>query len=231
MLQNIHLMPRWLIELEKILDSFSGDTGSHANFRLLLSAEPSTGVPIGILDRSIKLTNEPPSGLKANMKRAFTYFPKEEIEDKDSKVKSIYFGLCFFHSTVIERKRFGPKGWNMSYPFNVGDLRDSYLVLNRYMESNSGSSKIPFEDLIYIFGEIMYGGHIVDDWDRRLARAYLENIMTPQIFEEEELFPYIEGKNLSFKVPAPTNFEKYLEHIELSLGQETPLAYGLHPNA
>lgn len=43
-------------------------------------------------------------------------------------------------------------GWNMSYPFNVGDLRDSYLVLNRYMESNSGSSKIPFEDLIYIFG-------------------------------------------------------------------------------
>jgi dynein heavy chain len=98
----------------------------------------------------------------------------------------------------------------MSYPFNVGDLRDSYLVLNRYMESNQGSSKIPFEDLIYIFGEIMYGGHIVDDWDRRLARAYLENIMTPQIFEEEELFPYIEGKNLSFKVPAPTNFEKYL---------------------
>jgi hypothetical protein len=29
----------------------------------------------------------------------------------------------------------------------------------------------------------MYGGHIVDDWDRRLARGYLENIMTPQIFE------------------------------------------------
>jgi dynein heavy chain len=151
-LQNIHLMPRWLVELEKILDSFSGDTGSHINFRLLLSAEPSTGVPIGILDRSIKLTNEPPSGIKANMKRAFTYFPKEEVDEKDPKVKCILFGLCFFHSTVIERKRFGPLGWNMSYPFNMGDLRDSYLVLNRYMESASGSSKIPFEDLIYIFG-------------------------------------------------------------------------------
>jgi dynein heavy chain len=138
--------------LEKILDSFSGDTGSHINFRLLLSAEPSTGIPIGILDRSIKLTNEPPSGIKANMKRAFTFFPKEEVDEKDPKVKCILFGLCFFHSTVIERKRFGPLGWNMAYPFNTGDLRDSYLVLNRYMESNSGSSKIPFEDLIYIFG-------------------------------------------------------------------------------
>jgi dynein heavy chain len=32
---------------------------------------------------------------------------------------------------MIERRRFGPKGWNMSYPFSIGDLRDSYLVLNK----------------------------------------------------------------------------------------------------
>jgi dynein heavy chain len=58
----------WLIELEKLLDSYAGDQGSgNSKFKLFLSAEPSTGVPIGILDRSIKLTNEPPAGLKANM--------------------------------------------------------------------------------------------------------------------------------------------------------------------
>lgn len=73
-------MPRWLIELEKILDAYSGEAGGgNPNFKLFLSAEPSTGVPIGILDRSIKLTNEPPAGLKANMKRAWNYFPPEEI--------------------------------------------------------------------------------------------------------------------------------------------------------
>jgi len=127
-------MPRWLGELEKILDIFGGDSGGNPNFRLFLSADPSPDVPIGILDRSIKLTNEPPAGLKANMKRAWTYFTKEEIEDKDIKVKSILFALCFFHSTVIERRRFGPKGWNMMYPFSTGDLRDSYLVMNRYIE-------------------------------------------------------------------------------------------------
>jgi dynein heavy chain len=32
-------------------------------------------------------------------------------------------------------------------------------------------------------------------------------------------------------VPAPTTHDKYLEHIDLSLQYETPLAYGLHPNA
>jgi dynein heavy chain len=192
-------MPTWLIELEKILDSFTGE-GGNSNFRLFLSAEPSTGIPIGILDRSIKLTNEPPTGLKANMKRAWTYFSKEEIEEKDSKIKSILFALCYFHSTLIERRRFGAKGWNMNYPFNMGDLRDSYLVMNRYMEQNQGG-KVPFDDLIYIFGEIMYGGHIVDDWDRRLCNNYLFNIMHEGLFDELELFPFIEGKGISFKVP------------------------------
>lgn len=64
----------------------------------------------------------------------------------------------------------------MFYPFNIGDLRDSYYVLIKNLENNT-SGRIPWDDLKYIFGEIMYGGHIVDDWDRKLCNAYLENIM------------------------------------------------------
>lgn len=230
MLQNIHLMPKWLITLEKTLDAFALEGGgNNPAFRLFLSAEPSTGIPIGILDRSIKLTNEPPAGLKANMKKALTYFPRDEIEDKDPRLKSILFGLCFFHSTVLERRKFGPMGWNMFYPFNIGDLRDSYNVLNKYFEAQIG--KIPWEDLTYIFGEIMYGGHIVDDWDRRLCKAYLDNLMKDALLDELELFPFVEGKSFSFKTPPPSTYEKYLEYIETTLTQETPIAYGLHPNA
>lgn len=88
----------------------------------------------------------------------------------------------------------------MSYPFNMGDLRDSYAVMNRYLSQNQGG-KVPFDDLIYIFGEIMYGGHIVDNWDRILCNSYLFNIMNEKLFDETELFPYIEGKGYSFKVP------------------------------
>ncbi len=128
MLQNIHLMPRFLIELEKKLDIYAIE-GSANNFRLYLSSDPSNEIPIGLLERSIKLTNEPPQGLKQNMKRAFTFFNKEEIEDKDPKIKTILFALCYFHTVMIERRKFGPKGWNMHYPFNMGDLRDSAIVL------------------------------------------------------------------------------------------------------
>ena len=95
MLQNIHLMPKWLLELEKKLDEFALK-GSNPSFRLFLSAEPSDNIPIGILERSIKLTNKPPQGLMANMKRAFTFFSKEEIEDMKSKIKTILFALCYY---------------------------------------------------------------------------------------------------------------------------------------
>ena len=41
--------------------------------------------------------------------------------------------------------------------------------------------QVPWTDLRYLFGEIMYGGHITDDWDRRLCRTYLEEYMKPEL--------------------------------------------------
>jgi hypothetical protein len=50
-------MPNWLKELEKILEAMVNEGGSgNSIFRLFLSAEPSKDVPIGILDKSIKLS-------------------------------------------------------------------------------------------------------------------------------------------------------------------------------
>ena len=86
MLQNVHLMPTWCKHLEKTMDNMALE-GSHPNFRIFLSADPNDGIPIGILDRSIKLTNEPPQGLQANLRRAFALFTKEDFEERDTKVK------------------------------------------------------------------------------------------------------------------------------------------------
>ena len=48
---------------------------------------------------------------------------------------------------------------------------------------------MPWEDLRYLFGEILYGGHIVEDWDRRLSSAYLNKHFTENLLEGPELFP------------------------------------------
>ena len=56
--------------------------------------------------------------------------------------------MCAFHAVLGERKRFGSKGYNMMYPFSLGDLRDSTIVLSNYMEN--APSKIPWADLRYV---------------------------------------------------------------------------------
>lgn len=225
MLENLHLMSKWLTVVEKKLEVFA-DTAVK-NARVFLSAEPAAEVtrqiPQGILQNAIKVTNEPPLGMKANMRRAFACFDQDYLDmcTKQNEFKSILFALCFFHGAILERRKFGPQGFNISYPFNLGDLTISASVLYNYLENNQ---KIPWVDLRYIFGEIMYGGHISDDWDRRLTRTYLEVIMKEDLFNGMELGP-------GFPCPPPGSYEEYSQYIEESLPPDSPYMFGLHPNA
>lgn len=124
----------------------------------------------------------------------------QDVCSKESEFKAILFSLCYFHACVSERRKFGPQGWNLSYPFSIGDLTISVYVLFNYLE---GNRNIPWADLKYLFGEIMYGGtnyesyyielninyvnamfligHITDDWDRRLCQTYLNEFMQPSL--------------------------------------------------
>ena len=80
----------------------------------------------------------------------------------------VYIIFAFSNKNITIQLSFLFKGWNKSYPFNTGDLVISMNVLYNYLEANN---RIPWEDLRYLFGEIMYGGHITDDWDRRLCKV------------------------------------------------------------
>jgi len=210
--------------------------GSHANFRLFLTSDPGhelMPIPIGLLEKCIKLTNEPPAGMKANLQRAFAFFDPHYFEGLEAKNKTILFALSFFHAVMVERRKFGPKGWNAHYNFSIGDLRDSEIVCKNYLEkSASTSGKIPWDDLRYIFGDIMYGGYITDDFDRLLCSTYLINMMNEDLFGEPELFPFCDGRGgITFKCPHAQSHEQYSEYIKNELPPETPLAFGMHPNA
>ncbi|XP_069366837.1 dynein axonemal heavy chain 11 [Paralichthys olivaceus] len=226
-LQNIHLVGRWLGSLEKLLERCCAD--SHPDYRVFMSAEPAPTpqehiIPQGILENAIKITNEPPTGMHANLHSALDNFDQDILDQcsREQEFKTILFSLCYFHACVAERRKFGPQGWNRKYPFNTGDLTISVNVLYNYLEANT---QVPWEDLRYLFGEIMYGGHITDDWDRRLCRTYLEEYMQPNQFDRKlALGP-------GFVVPSNLDYQGYHDFIDEMLPHESPVHYGLHPNA
>ncbi|XP_076235061.1 dynein beta chain, ciliary [Calliopsis andreniformis] len=226
-LQNVHLVRKWLPTLEKKMEQLS--EAPHDDYRLFISAEPSPDpqesvIPQGILESAIKITNEPPSGIQANIHKALDNFTQETLDScsKETEFKAILFALCYYHAVVAERRKFGAQGWNRSYPFNFGDLTISVSVLYNYLEN---SIKVPYEDLRYLFGEIMYGGHITDDWDRRLCRTYLMEYLKPELVEGElYLAP-------EFLVPPNSDYAAYHQYVDDYLPAESPVLYGLHPNA
>ncbi|CAI6373183.1 unnamed protein product [Macrosiphum euphorbiae] len=227
MLQNVHLVQKWLPSLDKKMEaSFEHP---HINYRIFISAEPAGDplyhiIPQGVLDSSIKITNEAPTGMMANLHKSLDNFNQDTLEmcSKEAEFKAILFSLCYFHAAIQERSKFGAQGWNRLYPFNVGDLTISVNVLYNYLEANN---KVPWEDLRYLFGEIMYGGHITDDWDRRLCRTYLEVYMNPDLMEGDLLFAP------GFAAPPNTDYKSYHEYIDDLLPSESPILYGLHSNA
>lgn len=236
LLQNIHLTIDWTSgPLNERVDKLAEN--AHNDFRLFLSAEPppglEQGLPISLLKNCVKLTNEPPQGMLANLKRALANFTDEMVDScaKQAEFKSIIFALSYFHAAILERKKFGVGnlpgstsgiGWNMNYPFNTGDLLCCGQCAVNYLENNN---KVPWDDLKYIFGEIMYGGHIVEDWDRRLAFSYLDKYLVEELLEGMDFFPKFQNP------PNTLTMKQSVEHIDEVFPAESPLAFGLHPNA
>lgn len=58
------------------------------------------------------------------MKRLYQLITEPQFTrcTKPSKYKKLLFALCFFHSILLERKKFLQLGWNVVYGFNDSDF-------------------------------------------------------------------------------------------------------------
>lgn len=81
-LQNCHLATSWMLSMERIVLNIAENAAKvNKTFRLFMSSMPSKSFPVAVLQNSVKVTNEPPKGLRANMKRAFAEMTEEFFEE------------------------------------------------------------------------------------------------------------------------------------------------------
>jgi dynein heavy chain len=97
---------------------------------------PSSKFPVPVLQNGIKITNEPPKGLKANLLRTYN-----EVTDisynsctKSFEFKKLLFSLGFFHAVILERRKYGAIGWNIPYEWMNSDFETSQLQLKMYLD-------------------------------------------------------------------------------------------------
>ena len=238
LLQNCHLAKSWMPNLERLVFELSeGITETDRNFRLFLTSFPASYFPVSVLQTSIKMTNEPPRGLCANMLRSFELaMPKDKFigEAKNSLDRArrrILFSLSFFHAVVQERRKFGPLGWNIRYEFNDSDIVTSISVLEMFLQglpTKNVQDHMPWDALLYVTGEINYGGRVTDDWDRRCLRAILKRCYQASSLDDGKFALSNSGV---YHVPAECSYNTVIETLKGLPPVDQPEVFGLHANA
>jgi dynein heavy chain len=225
LLQNTHLGLNYLTEVETYLTKAEE---LHEDFRLWITAEPHPEIPIGLLQMSIKLTNEAPVGMRAGLRNSYAWVNQDMLDAVGRyEWRQMLFVMCYMHSIVQERRKFGPIGWNILYEFNQSDLSACVQFLqNHTMEMDAKKLNSPtWPTVTYMISQIQYGGRITDPFDELLMDTYAGQYFNKGSLEKGlELFK-------GYVVPDETDIAKFRAAIEDLPSQESPEIFGLHPNA
>ena len=188
-------------------------TNPHPDFRLWLTTDPTDAFPLGILQRSLKVVNEPPNGLKLNMGASYTKISEPILAECPHKAfRPLVFVLAFFHANVQERRKYGKLGWNVPYDFNETDFRISMALIGTYLTKafENRDDLIPWGTLRYLIGEAMYGGRVSDAYDRRVLTTYLDEYLGDFLFDEFQPFHFYADERVDYAVPALGHRDNYI---------------------
>lgn len=229
LLQNCHLYKSFMPQLEKVVEAFEESNTIHKDFRLFLTSMPAVYFPVPVLQTGVKVTIEPPKGLRANVLRSFLAADASMLErdTKEIEWRRIQFGLKFFHATIQERRKFGPLGWNIRYEFNDSDLETSTTITGNMLNQDG---QIPWDTLLFVIGHINYGGRVTDDNDRRCLLAILEKFVTPEILKPDYCF----SESGTYRCPPTSDtgsLEDFREFVQTFPLSEHPEVFGMHENA
>ena len=226
-LANCHLMLSWMPTLEKMIEAFiEGDP--HPNFRLWVSSSPDPNFPITILQRGIKMTTEPPKGLRANLQTLFNTIGEEQFHrcGQKSAYRRLLFSLVWFHAILLERRKFKSLGFNIPYDFNESDFAICHDLIIVFLDEYP--NKVPYDAMRYLIAEANYGGRITDDFDRRLVNVYIGEFITENAVQTDN---FLLSELPNYFIPNDGELQHYKDFIRSMPASDHPAAFGQHPNA
>uniref|UniRef100_A0A671KAM8 Dynein heavy chain C-terminal domain-containing protein n=1 Tax=Sinocyclocheilus anshuiensis TaxID=1608454 RepID=A0A671KAM8_9TELE len=195
----------WMCELDKLVDDLQVQE-CHPYFRLWLSSSPHPEYPIAILQTGIILSLPGSCAVRGCCCTVSCS------------------SLSFFHSVILERKKFLQLGWNIVYSFNDSDFEVSENLLSLYLDEYE---EIPWDALKFLIAGINYGGHVTDDLDRRLLATYINQYFCPALF----VCVYRVSSLVHYYVPRDGPQSSYMDFIGQLPALEHPELFGQHPNA
>uniref|UniRef100_A0A1I7UMZ6 Cytoplasmic dynein 2 heavy chain 1 n=1 Tax=Caenorhabditis tropicalis TaxID=1561998 RepID=A0A1I7UMZ6_9PELO len=216
-LNNLHLMLQAVPSIFKELSL----TTPHENFRLWLTTEADPRFPSMMLQQSLKITFEPPPGVRNNLLRTYTQIDRTANSRNVVTFQSI-FVLAWLHALLQERRTFIPQGWTKFYEFGASDVRVAKSFVEQLTEN-----KADWEFVRGILKFVIYGGRIENDFDAKVLDSYLNVLFSDAKINGRAGQELVKG----IEIPATVNVQEYIAHIAKSVpAVDEPFLFGLPEN-
>ncbi|KAG5494148.1 hypothetical protein JKF63_01983 [Porcisia hertigi] len=218
-LKNLHLVIPWVSQLQKELTVLK----PCASFRLFLTSEAHDDFPSILLAQSLKITFEPPPGVKQNLLRTYSGWGVAFVNDKNEKQRQLLFAAASLQALVQERRSYVPQGWTKNYEVTAADLKSSIDIVLR----QSVGGDVDWSSIRGILNDAIYGGKMETPFDKRIMETYVEKMFRVNCMagshQQEPLFHHT-------RLPSG-DYAEYMKIIKKLPDSDIPILFSLPPNA
>jgi dynein heavy chain len=136
--------------------------------------------------------------------------PKSMTKDeRDNVYRKLLFSTGFFYALLVERRKFGTLGFNIRYSFSQADFETAIEILKCYIRRYD---KIPWQALRYVIAQIVFGGRLIDDLDRRILWCYINDLFNDDVITEPQYM--LSQQSEMYYVPQRSPLAEYREYIK-----------------
>lgn len=217
--KNIHLMPLWLIDLDREFEMLK----KAENFRMWLICEHTRNFPETVTYKFINILFEYPNGIKNKSKRFIQqeYGASLTKMIKDARSTKINILLYILTAVLQERRKYIPQGWSQKYEFGNADLKAAQNIVG-WLENSFNSSKMDWSVLQNLCHSVAYGGRMNNSRDLEVLKKYLK-----LFFNNECLSNKWSPIDLGVNIPTTGNIQEYLNTIQKFADVDKPEMFGL----